>query len=62
MANECDFLVAGRVQKKRIMGLSSINIPLIFTDMFSEIPESEFRIDISSSEIRTHPEREDYVK
>ena len=62
MANECDFLVAGRVHKKRFMGLSSINIPIIFSDMFSEIPESEFRLDISSSEIRNHPGKEHDVK
>ena len=62
MANECDFLVAGRVHKQRFLGLSSINIPIIFSDIFSEIPESEFRLDISSSEIRNHPGRELDVK
>ena len=52
MANNCDFLVAGRFNKNNFMGLSSINIPLAFSDMFDEIPESEFRIDVSSTEIR----------
>ena len=62
MANECDFLVAGRVHKERFLGLSSINIPIIFSEIFSEIPESEFRLDISSSEIRNRPGRELDVK
>jgi nicotinamide mononucleotide (NMN) deamidase PncC len=52
MENNCDFLVAGRFNKNNFMGLPSINIPLAFSDMFAEIPESEFRIDVSSTDIR----------
>ena len=50
--NNCKFLVAGRFYKSQFMGLSSIDIPSGFSDMVTEIPESEFAIDISSTEIR----------
>ena len=52
MENKCDFLVAGRFYKDKFMGLSSINVPTTFSEIFSEIPESDFRIDVSSTEIR----------
>ena len=52
MENKCNFLVAGRLYKNTFKGLSSINIPPTFSHIFAEIPESEFRIDVSSSDLR----------
>ena len=48
----CNFLVAGRLNETEFRTLDQVNIPAIFQDMFQEIPESDFRSDISSSEIR----------
>jgi nicotinic acid mononucleotide adenylyltransferase len=48
----CDFLVAGRVSEAEFRILTEVHIPAIFQEMFREIPESEFRSDISSTEIR----------
>jgi hypothetical protein len=47
------FLVAGRVDPGgRYVGLGDLPIPAAFRDLFREIPESEFRRDISSTELR----------
>jgi hypothetical protein len=46
------FLVAGRTSKGDFKTLEDIAIPAEYTDMFSEIPESAFHIDISSTELR----------
>ena len=48
----CDFLVAGRINDSEFRTLADVQIPSVFQDMFREIPESEFRSDISSTEIR----------
>jgi hypothetical protein len=48
----CKFLVAGRISETEFHTLGEVNIPALFQDMFQEIPESEFRSDISSTEIR----------
>jgi nicotinamide mononucleotide (NMN) deamidase PncC len=47
------FLVAVRIDAAgRIRALSDIPVPRRYADLFSEIPEHRFRLDISSSEIR----------
>jgi hypothetical protein len=46
------FLVAGRKVEDKFITLRDITIPNGFQHMFHEIPEEEFRIDISSTEIR----------
>ena len=47
------FLVAVRVDASgRVHTLSDIPVPRRYADMFSEIPEQRFRLDMSSSEIR----------
>jgi nicotinamide mononucleotide (NMN) deamidase PncC len=46
------FLVAGRGSEEGFRTLADISIPAGFEDLFSEIPESAFRADISSTEIR----------
>ena len=50
--NGCDFLVAGRLQDSHFRTVSDVNIPKEFTSMFTEIPEDQFRIDLSSTELR----------
>ena len=48
----CRFLVAGREHQGAFKTLADVSIPLYLRDMFMSIPESEYRIDISSSDIR----------
>ena len=48
----CDFLVAGRVDGDTFRTLADVSIPDGFAPMFTAIPESAFRSDISSTEIR----------
>lgn len=50
--NGCRFLVAGRADGDKFVTLSDVPIPDGFADMFAAIPESEFRSDVSSTEIR----------
>ena len=50
--NGCSFLVAGRVVETSFRGLSDIEIPPRFRHLLEEIPESRYRVDQSSSEIR----------
>jgi nicotinamide mononucleotide (NMN) deamidase PncC len=50
--HNCRFLVAGRVEGSAFRTLSDVNIPDGFDDMLQPIPESAFRSDISSSQIR----------
>ena len=48
------FLVAVRVDNAaRVRVLSDIAVPRRYADLFSEIPEDRFRLDTSSSEIRS---------
>jgi hypothetical protein len=46
------FLVAGRSSKDDFKTLDDIEIPDRYRDMFTEIPESAFKMDISSTELR----------
>ncbi len=48
----CGFLVAGRAMDGAFRKLEDVAVPSAFDDMFEEIPESTFRRDISSSELR----------
>lgn len=48
----CRFLVAGRQLDGSFEGLSRLQLPSKFADLFTEIPEAEFREDVSSTEIR----------
>jgi nicotinamide mononucleotide (NMN) deamidase PncC len=49
----CRFLVFGRDCEGRFQTTSSIDIPPALRKLCDEVPESEFRIDISSTELRT---------
>jgi hypothetical protein len=46
------FFVAGRLWRGKYHGLSSIHIPSGYRQLFVEIPESDFRADISSTDLR----------
>ena len=48
----CRFLVAGRVAGGEFHTLADIPIPRGFDDLFTPIPESRFRCDLSSTELR----------
>jgi nicotinamide mononucleotide (NMN) deamidase PncC len=50
----CRFLVAGRKDAAgAFMGLDQIDVPAPFRDLFRPIPETDFRMDISSTELRS---------
>ena len=49
---ECSFLVAGREADGRFMTLDNVDYPSFLSDLFTAIPESAFREDVSSTEIR----------
>lgn len=49
----CRFLVAGRVvASDRWLSLADLAIPADFRDLFDEIPQDLFRVDLSSTELR----------
>ena len=48
----CSFLVAGRVAGREFKTLGDVEVPSEMDGMFREIPESEFREDLSSTDIR----------
>jgi hypothetical protein len=50
-ANGCSFLVAGREIAGRYVGFGQLDL-MIAADLFAELPESAFRLDISSSQFR----------
>ncbi len=49
---DCRFLVAGRAEGNEFRTLSDVRIPSEFSAIFTSIPESAFRSDISSTQIR----------
>ena len=51
--NKCDFLVAGRLQNSEFKTINDMVIPEAFISLFQGIPESQFRMDLSSSELRS---------
>jgi nicotinamide mononucleotide (NMN) deamidase PncC len=48
----CRFLVFGRIRDGRFESLSDLGIPPELRDLCEEIPEAEFRVDLSSTELR----------
>jgi len=48
----CRFLVAGRLDDDRFMTLGDVDLPAGYRELFTEIPEEQFRLDISSTDIR----------
>lgn len=54
----CAFLVGGRVgENGRFHTLTDLPVPPRFADLFHAIPESRFRVDISSTELRAQEAR-----
>ena len=53
----CRFLVAGRESGGLFRTIDDISVPADFMDMFEGIPESAFRQDLSSSELRSRSAR-----
>ena len=51
-ARGCSFLVAGRLDDGVFRTLRDIAVPPRFADLFAELPEAAFRVDLSSTEIR----------
>ena len=48
----CRFLVAGRLDQRVFKTLDQVDVPAKFAGMFQDIPESRFRADVSSTELR----------
>lgn len=48
----CRFLVAGRKYNRRFTTLRDLQLPAGFEEIFQELPETRFRLDISSTERR----------
>jgi hypothetical protein len=52
-ARGCRFLVAGRADAAgRFVGLDRLAVPAAWRDLFAGLPEGEFRLDLSSTELR----------
>lgn len=49
---QCRFLVAGRLEQDKFMTLDDLDIPGRFRDLFSAIPAADFRVDLSSTQLR----------
>jgi nicotinamide mononucleotide (NMN) deamidase PncC len=49
----CRFLVFGRTHENRFATTSNIEIPAALLQLCDEVPESEFRVDISSTALRS---------
>lgn len=51
--NGCKFIVAGRINSRgEFQDLSDVSVPQRFRNMFRELTESQFRSDLSSTEMR----------
>jgi hypothetical protein len=48
----CRFLVAGRLQDEHFLTVQDIEMPTGYRELFEQIPESDFRVDVSSTAIR----------
>ena len=46
------FLVSGRAWEGEYRGLGDVRVPGEFADLLEEIPEAEFRLDVSSTQLR----------
>jgi nicotinic acid mononucleotide adenylyltransferase len=48
----CRFLVPGRLENEQFFTLQDIQLPFGYQELFEEIPEVDFRVDISSTALR----------
>lgn len=54
--NRCQFVIAGRTDEQRAFKeLTAVEIPQRYRKMFIGLSESQFRFDISSTELRNRP-------
>ena len=53
VSTRCRFWVAGRLDGGSYRTLADIEVPGAYADLFAAIPEGEFRMDISSAELRS---------
>jgi nicotinamide mononucleotide (NMN) deamidase PncC len=54
IANQgCRFLVFGRMVDDRFLRLSDVELPTALRELCDEVPESQFRADVSSTDLRT---------
>jgi hypothetical protein len=52
----CRFLVAGRADATgRFLGVNDLSLPAALQDLFRELPERSFRVDVSSTSLRSGP-------
>jgi hypothetical protein len=51
-SNGCSFLVAGRKVGDNFHTLADVPVPPEIADLFTGLSEDEFRLDLSSTEIR----------
>jgi hypothetical protein len=53
----CRFLVAGRVNAEgAFVGLDDLAVPTAYRDLFAAIPACDFRVDLSSTQLRALPQ------
>jgi hypothetical protein len=50
--NRCRFVVAGRLVADQFRTLKELSLPPAYRDLFVELPEDVFRVDLSSSQLR----------
>jgi len=50
--NEVRFLAFGRTSGDRFLGLDDVELPPRLRSLSTGVPEAEFRVDISSTEVR----------
>ncbi len=55
----CRFLVAGRLWQGRFRTSTDLSFPASFSVLFEELPQADFRLDTSSTEVRGANERND---
>lgn len=49
----CRFLVAGRTDAEgRFLALEDLGVPAVYRDLFTALPAKEFRVDLSSTQLR----------
>ncbi len=58
-ARGCRFLVAGRLTDGRFCTLADLPVPARLRQLFVELPESVFRADVSSTELRRRSAKQD---
>jgi hypothetical protein len=54
----CRFIVAGREDRQgKFLGVEQLSLPAIYRDLFTGIPEAEFRVSVSSTTLREEAQK-----